>query len=214
MRRFLLALLMTLVVASLQAITINWQIYASEFTWDQNLTTADSVYFVYSQSGDLSADDVSEGNYTGYKVSADANGAGTVTAVGGAASVTGLAPTLSVFGTGADAGSKSYASMSLNGTGFGSGYFYLVVFNTNAGDSEYGDYAVSKAVQYTAGQSNTNKENGIYDTTVDSGAAPDIGDFVEVSWLGGTWHSALVPEPTALALLALGIAGVALRRKI
>ena len=213
MRRFLLALLMTLVVASLKAITINWQIYASEFTWDQNLTTADSVYFVYSQSGDLSADDVYGGNYTGYKVSADANanGTGTVTAVGSAASVTGLAPTLSVFGTGADAGSKSYASMSLNGTGFGSGYFYLVVFNTNAGDSEYGDYAVSKAVQYTAGQSN--KENGIYDTTVDGGA-PEIGDFVEVSWVGGTWQSALVPEPTALALLALGIAGVALRRKI
>ena len=211
MRRFLLALLMTLVVASLQAITINWQIYASEFTWDQNLTTADSVYFVYSQSGDLSADDVYGGNYTGYKVAAAANGAGTVTAVGGAASVTGLAPTLSVFGTGEAAGSKSYASMSLNGTGFGSGYFYLVVFNTNAGDSEYGDYAVSKAVQYTAGQSN--KENGIYDTTVDGGA-PEIGDFVEVSWVGGTWQSALVPEPTALALLALGIAGVALRRKI
>lgn len=212
MRRFLLALLMTLVVASLQAITINWQIYASEFTWDQNLTTADSVYFVYSQSGELSAADVYEGNYTGYKVSADANGTGTITAVGGAASVTGLAPTLSVFGTDATAGSKSYASMSLNGTGFGSGYFYLVVFNTKEGDSEYGDYAVSKAVQYTANQ--FNKENGIYDTTVDSGAAPDIGDFVEVSWVGGTWQSALVPEPTALALLALGIAGVALRRKI
>ena len=211
MRRFLLALLMTLVVASLQAITINWQIYASEFTWDQNLTTADSVYFVYSQSGDLSAADVYEGNYTGYKVSADAYGAGTVEAVGGAASATGLAPTLSVIGTGEAAGSKSYASMSLKETGFGSGYFYLVVFNTNAGDSEYGDYAVSKAVQYTAGQSN--KENGIYDTTVD-GAAPEIGDFVEVSWVGGTWQSALVPEPTALALLALGIAGVALRRKI
>ena len=66
-------------------------------------------------------------------------------------------------------------------------------------------------MQYTAGQSN--KENGIYDTTVDGGA-PEIGDFVEVSWVGGTWQSALVPEPTALALLALGIAGVALRRKI
>lgn len=212
MRRFLLALLMTLVVASLQAITINWQIYASEFTWDRNLTTADSVYFVYSQSGDLSADDVVGGNYTGYKVSAADNGAGTVTAVGGAASVTGLAPTLSVFGTDAAAGSKSYASMSLNGTGFGSGYFYLVVFNTNADDvSEYEHYAVSKAVQYTTGQSN--KENGIYDTTVDGGA-PEIGDFVEVSWVGGSWTSALVPEPTALALLALGIAGVALRRKI
>lgn len=211
MRRFLLALLMTLVVASLQAITINWQIYASEFTWDQNLTTADSVYFVYSQSGDLSADDVVGENYTGYKVSADDNGAGTVTAVGSAASVTGLAPTLSVFGTDAAAGSKSYASMSLNGTGFGSGYFYLVVFNTKEGDSEYGNYAVSKAVHYTANQSN--KENGIYDTTVDGGA-PEIGDFVEVSWVGGTWQSALVPEPTALALLALGIAGVALRRKI
>lgn len=213
MRRFLLALLMTLVVASLQAITINWQIYASEFTWDQNLTTADSVYFVYSQSGDLSAKNVSEGNYTGYKVSAAANGTGTVTAVGGAASVEDLDldPTVSVFGTNATDGSKSYASMSLNGTGFGSGYFYLVVFNTKEGDSEYGDYAVSKAVQYTANQSN--KENGIYDTMVDGGA-PEIGDFVEVSWVGGTWQSALVPEPTALALLALGIAGVALRRKI
>ena len=42
----------------------------------------------------------------------------------------------------------------------------------------------------------------------------EMGQFIEIPWLGGNWRDAVVPEPTALALLALGVAGLALRRKI
>ena len=97
------------------------------------------------------------------------------------------------------------------------GYYYLVVFDptTLNGDAQY---AVAGALQYT-GEAASDKANGIYQTTVDvdvdsngNPLKPNIGDFVDVSWIGGHW--AAVPEPTALALLALGVAGLALRRKI
>lgn len=217
MRRVLLALLMICVVASLQAITINWQIYASEYTWDQSLT-AESVHFVYSQSGDLTAEQVATGKYTGYKTTGMGTST-TVTAIDGATAST-LGASASVVGTGAvespshwtptDQDYKSFASLTLDGSGFGNGYYYLVVFDPN--DATNGIYAVSKAVQYT-GTPATDVANGIYDTTVD-GAAPEIGDFVEIPWMGGTWTAAITPEPTALALLALGVAGLALRRKL
>lgn len=213
MRRFLLALLMTTVVASLQAITINWQVANSEFAWaDEGVST----YLVYSQTDGLTAKQVYDGTgYNGYKVSpgATAGASGSVTSINN--------PTVDAavlnsywapgFGSAENAtvGSKAYVNVDLEGTAFGNGYFYLVVFKTGTNDGTNDQYAVSKAVQYTEGVN----ANGIYDITVD-GAAPDFGDYVEIGWLGGTWHDAVVPEPTALALLALGVAGLALRRKI
>jgi hypothetical protein len=204
MRRFLLALLMTSVVASLQAITINWQVANSEFAWaDEGVTT----FLVYSQSDSLSAEDVYKGNYgnyTGYRVNQQVG----TTTVGGVE-----VNSYMTLGFGSNetstVGSKAYVAVDLEGQAFGSGYFYLVVFKTVSNDGTNDQYAVSKAVQYTAG---TNA-NGIYDITVDDNGLT-MGDFIEIPWLGGTWRDAVVPEPTALAFLALGIAGLALRRKI
>lgn len=204
MRRFLLALLMTSVVASLQAITINWQVANSEYAWaDEGVTT----FLVYSQSDSLSAEDVYKGNYgnyTSYRVNQQVG----TTTVGGVD-----VNSYMTLGFGSNEtstlGSKAYVAVDLEGQAFGSGYFYLVVFKTGTNDGTNDQYAVSKAVQYTAG---TNA-NGIYDITVSDGELT-LGDYVEIPWLGGTWRDAVVPEPTALALLALGVAGLALRRKI
>ena len=208
MRRFLLALLMTTVVASLQAITINWQVANSEFAWaDEGVST----YLVYSESGNLSAENVYTNNYVGYKVTA---GSADATAVGGAtAADSGVVNSYWTPGFGSaensTVGSKAYVNVDLEGTAFGSGYFYLVVFQTNPAEGTDALYAVSKAVQYTEGVN----ANGIYDITV-NGDAPEMGQYIEIPWLGGNWRDAVVPEPTALALLALGVAGLALRRKI
>ncbi len=212
MRRFLLALLMTTVVASLQAITINWQVANSEYTWDN---AGVSTYLVYSQTDGLTAAEVYNGNgtdYNGYKVSpgATAGAPGSITSIGTPTAPVAELNSYMTLGFGSD-GKKANVIVDLEGTAFGDGYFYLVVFKTGTETTDDPQYAVSQAVKYTANESNAT--NGIYDIDVD-GATPDMGQFIEIPWLGGTWRDAVVPEPTALALLALGVAGLALRRKI
>lgn len=209
MRRFLIALLMTTVVASLQAITINWQVANSEFAWaDEGVST----FLVYSESRDLSAEQVYKGQYDGYKVTkGSAENKGSATAVNSSSVVNSY--WTPGFGTSENPtmGDKAYVNVDLEGTAFGSGFFYLVVFKTGTDNGTNDQYAVSRAVSYTAGVSNAS--NGIYDITVD-GAAPEMGQYIEIPWMGGSWKAAITPEPTALALLALGVAGLALRRKI
>jgi hypothetical protein len=208
MRRFLLALLMTSVVASLQAITINWQVANSEYTWDQAGVTS---FLVYSESGNLSAENVYKGNYNGYKVTAgSAQNIGNATAVD-----SGVVNSYMTLGFGSSKeNQKAFVNVDLEGTAFGDGYFYLVVFKTGTNDGTNDQYAVSQAVKYSGGTNATaDAAKGIYDITVDDNELT-MGDYIEIPWLGGTWRDAVVPEPTALALLALGVAGLALRRKI
>lgn len=210
MRRFLLALLMTTVVASLQAITINWQVANSEYSWDNEGV---STYLVYSQTDGLTAAQVYEGTgYNGYKVSpgATVGASGSITSIGAPTAPEAELKSYMTLGFGAQSG-KAYVNVDLEDTAFGSGYFYLVVFKTGTETTDDPQYAVSQAVKYTVDESNAT--NGIYDINVD-GDAPEMGQYIEIPWLGGTWRDAVVPEPTALALLALGIAGLALRRKI
>ena len=216
MRRFLLALAAFFVVASLQAITINWSIPMSEYAWDATLK-AESIYFVYSESQITDASKIAGENYTGYKVGFGTNGGTVVSSVGKDATYGGHA-SLMVGGidSGTDTvpGKKAVATLTLSGTGFGvanSGYYYLVVFNPNVGDGAQ-QYAVSQAIQYT-GNSETDHSHGIYDTVMTPDKI-DTGLFYDTSWMGGNWPAAITPEPTALALLALGVAGLALRRKI
>ena len=83
------------------------------------------------------------------------------------------------------------------------GYLYFVIFN---------NVDVTQATQFAVGrveQSIAITEKG---QIVGPGGDPIPVDFLAPVWLGGTHRAA--PEPTALALLALGIAGVALRRRV
>ncbi len=218
MLRLMLAILTVGVVASLQAITIQWSLSNSDKVnandqWDDwtsnKYITKDTLYFVYSQDELTSAEAVYNAA-SGYKVTTDADGVGTVTALGDTPA-SDISASVGVFGY-----SPVDAWLSLDGNGFldsegnARGYYYLVLFNPDS-SQEDPEYVVSNAMQYTG---NTKETEGIYNTTVNPGELPEVGEFIDVGWMGGTWTDVTVPEPTALALLALGVAGLALRRKI
>lgn len=84
------------------------------------------------------------------------------------------------------------------------GYLYLVIFDNKENLSKAGQFAVAKAGE--TGQVTIDKDGQV--------VGPGGGDleFFTPVWLGGTHRAA--PEPTALALLALGVAGAALRRRV
>ncbi len=92
------------------------------------------------------------------------------------------------------------------------GWFYVIVFN---GTEVNQNYAVGGS-QFTAWDGVENGGNsGVYLTQAGTDQAPieyvTPGDFL---WMSGTTWTAPTPEPTIFALLALGVAGVALRRKV
>lgn len=101
-------------------------------------------------------------------------------------------------------------SVTLEGyTSANTGYYYAVFTSKTESDN----YAVLGGKKYLPGDEST---TGVYDTDVLGPNGAPIGtNYVDIGpFLGGTWTAAKTPEPTVLALLSLGIAGVALRRKI
>lgn len=196
MKLFFAFCAMVFTAVSVQAVYVNWALSNSQYIGGQQAGaaagttiqdwTAD-IDYVWIYQSDTKLTDASK------VVGGDA------THVTGSSSL--ISATPNGKGVSVDAGDRLLENK----------YYYLVVFR-NAGSSLDGstyDYVVSEAVQYTGTGS-----NGFSNAAVSTEGAPDIGNFYMPDWMGGTWSAPRqTPEPTALALLALGIAGFALRRK-
>lgn len=191
------------------ALTIGWQ-------WspmDSSLVQGSSYYMVYSTS-DLSAEQVvasvASANNTTYKgigttwgstlnsSSVELSGI-TYDVTPGEGETTGVG-----YPTGDDAQAlfddSTFPGSNVAGT---SGYLYFVIFN---------DETISGSSQFAVAKAPTTVTVNDKGQVVEGGQIPDALEFQAPVWLGGTHRAA--PEPTALALLALGIAGAALRRRI
>ena len=113
-------------------------------------------------------------------------------------------------------GGPGYGMLTVDSATLNNKYNYFVVVQNKAGQ-----YMVTQARQYLkpANENNpkdsnntANAANGFYVSAV--GFNPDTMDYIDLPGvLGGTWEAAMTPEPTVLALFALGAAGLALRRK-
>ena len=86
-------------------------------------------------------------------------------------------------------------------------YCYFALFDNNKNPAGAESYAIAQAGEN--GQV-TFSEHGI--SIPGPEGVPQAVDFLDPTWMAGNYKAA--PEPTALALLALGVAGAALRRRI
>lgn len=97
------------------------------------------------------------------------------------------------------------------GDGLATGSYYSLVFVVKSGE-DVGHYAISQGQQYTGEWDSSGKgSNGYYAMAAD-GTPPALVDFVDTDWLFTNVKG--TPEPTALTLLAFGLAGLALRRRV
>lgn len=202
--RFLFLLFSACIVTALHAVTVTWTVPNSQYKWLSRTTSGTKlidtdkvgIYFVYTSSP-LASDKVGDI----------------------APTTAGSRPTLSDDVTISDTAAFANAAnddgkigaratfKNLSGDAVASkGYFYMVVFSKENKNENL--YMVAGGSQYVA-----DKTTGIYDSTV-SGKDPTGADYVDVSIVGGTWTAAKTPEPTTFALLALGMAGLALRRRV
>lgn len=196
--RFLFSMIIALTMAaSLQAVAVAWSVQNSDWNlwnWTQKNSEGVAQIDVYVF---FSGTDYSSGDYAGdnFKTAATTAATSGVKAGYSGSSSTGVSDNLQVY------------AANLN-TGYAAGYYYMVIFENN--NTKDGDYIVAQTTLIV--EDSVNKDQGVYNT--DAGTPPDAIQYVELDWAGGTWFAPTAPEPTVMALLALGVASLALRRKI
>ena len=210
MRKSVLMLCCLAFAGAASALTLSWTWTSNGADWDASQS---SFYMVYSQNQELTADQVvaaaAKANETTYK--------GIGTNWGTTLNTSGMETPKGVLVSGTGWANKAEAGTTVmvgwndhtfpNVKDGSRGYLYLVVFENGSIDT------ATQFTVATAGQSGYVQidNDGVI---VDPVTNPDLAAAAQVPpvFFGGTSKAA--PEPTALALLALGIAGVALRRRV
>lgn len=205
MKKVFLALIGLAFGGVASAITIGWQWSAL----DSSLVNNSSYYMVYTESGALTAEEaVAAASGSTYGNSGTSLGTTWGSTLNTADMTVTGATVLPSENTSVRVINQDQVKLTFDDPPFSpkpaagtTGYLYLVIFNT-------GDPAT--ATQFAVAQApvQVNDKGQV----VIGGEIPSEIDFITPGWMGGTHRAA--PEPTALALLALGIAGVALRRRV
>ena len=204
MKKGLFVLLGVLAAGAASAITMRWTWTSNGSDWQ----SSSSIYMVYSQSA-LNADQAvaaTNQNYGTDSASGATNSAGQAWSAPAAVEGTRVSnPAASSFPPSGKKGNVGFSESNFDFSGLSNGYFYLVIFNSQTA-SNATSFAVAQAGE-------TGYVQNLGNATPGPGASPDPILFRDPTWIGGMYRSP-APEPTALALLALGVAGVALRRRV
>lgn len=193
----LMALLLG-VAFSAQAIMVGWKVPAWNDTFLQSGNV--NVYLVSSQTG--TGWDASSGNWE-TDSSAGVNAGWNATK---------LSTSSSNYGKFIENSGKAYIWANVGSDKvLSGGSYYSLVFVVKSGE-DVGHYAITQGKKYTGTWDPSGKgENGYYLPAAD-GSDPPWAEFVDSDWLFTNVKG--TPEPTALALLAFGLAGLALRRRV
>lgn len=198
MKKSIIGMLAITAVAAVNAATLNWSVTGAQANGSGSALKGTPVALILATTA-TSASDITY-SYSGSNWTI---GGGVLANVGTLNDSSKLGATaMSVSAWGGTASGKDFNGNDITSAAPGTGsagavQYYAIVFDT---DYKSGKYTVLAPVANTKATSSTaNSANVI---------------FSAAAGANSTWSNVNVPEPTTVALLALGLAAVSLKRKV